>query len=190
MDPALVNKPLQLETERLLINALQLSDAPAIFGARTHPKTNIYLPWKPKAVEEVEEWILKAAALPPNTEGSWQLLGIRLKESNLLVGDVGIHYLPPHNQQAEIGYMILEAHQGKGYATEALWAVLDFLFGTYHKHRVTAAVDPENESSIRLLKRLGMRMEAHHLKSFWMGGKWTDDMIFALLSKEWEQQAS
>ena len=188
MNSTFENKPFQLKTERLLVNALQLSDAAAIFGARNNPKINTFLPWKPKAVEEVEEWIRKAAAIPPNTEGNWHLLGIRLRESEILVGDIGIHFLPPHNQQAEIGYMVLEAHQGKGYASEAIKAVLNFLFGTYQKHRVTAAVDPDNEASVRLLRRLGMRQEAHHLKSYWMDGRWTDDMIFAILQEEWEQQ--
>lgn len=187
MESSPSNEPLRIETARLLINSLHLSDAPAIFEGRTNPVTNSFLPWKPRTVEEVEEWIRKAAMIPPNTEGSWQLLGIRLKETAALVGDVGLHFLPPHNQQAEIGYMILEAHQGKGYATEAIRAVLDFLFSTYRKHRVTAAVDPENTASIRLLRRIGMRLEAHHLKSFWMDGRWTDDMIFALLREEWEQ---
>lgn len=179
---------ISFETERLLINPLRLEDAPAIFSARTNPTTNAFLPWKPKAVEEVEEHIRKARLIPANTEDSWYLLGTRLKETGELVGDLGIHFLGPNNQQAEIGYMILDGYQGRGYATEAVQGVLAYLFTTYKKHRLTAAVDPENTHSIQLLKRVGMRQEAHHIKSFWMDGKWMDDVIFAILREEWEQK--
>lgn len=177
-----------IETARLLINPLQVSDAPGIFAGRTNPTTNAFLPWKPKMVEEVEEHIRKALLIPPNTPESWHLLGTRLKESGELIGDIGIHFMGPQNQQAEIGYMVLEGHQGKGYATEVVQAVLGFLFSTYKKHRITAAVDPANSKSVQLLQKVGMRQEAHHLKSFWMDGEWQDDMIFAILREEWEQK--
>lgn len=179
---------ISIETARLLINPLQVSDAPGIFSGRTNPTTNAFLPWKPKTLEEVEEHIRKASLIPPNTPESWHLLGTRLKESGELIGDIGIHFIGPQNRQAEIGYMLLEGYQGKGYATEGLRAVLGFLFSTYKKHRVTAAVDPSNSKSIQLLRKAGMRQEAHHLKSFWMDGEWLDDMIFAILREEWEQQ--
>ena len=182
------NKEITFETERLLINPLLVSDAPAIFGGRTNPNTNAFLPWKPRTVEEVEEHIRKASLIPANTPDSWYLLGTRLKESGVLVGDIGIHFMGPQNQQAEIGYMILEGYQGKGYASEMVQGVLTFLFNNYKKHRITAAVDPQNVKSIELLKRAGMRQEAHHIKSFWMDGQWMDDVIFAILREEWEQK--
>lgn len=182
------SKEISIKTERLLINPLGLADAPAIFSGRTNPKTNAFLPWKPKTVEEVEEHIRKARMIPANTEDSWYLLGTRLKATGELVGDVGLHFTGPQNQQAEIGYMILDGYHGRGYGTEAIQAVLAFLFTTYKKHRVTAAVDPANSKSIELLKRVGMRQEAHHIKSFWMDGQWMDDVIFAILREEWEQK--
>lgn len=178
---------ISFETERLLINPLRLEDAPAIFSARTNPKTNTFLPWKPKTVEEVEEHIRKASLIPPNTPESWHLLATRLKETGELVGDVGIHFIGPQNQQAEIGYMVLDGYQGRGYATEAIQGVFAFLFSTYKKHRITAAVDPVNSKSVQLLRKVGMRQEALHIKSFWMDGQWLDDVIFAILREEWEQ---
>lgn len=186
--PPSEHKGITFETERLLINPLLVSDAPAIYSARTNPKTNAFLPWKPKTVEEVEEHIRKARLVPANTEDSWYLLATRLKESGELIGDIGVHFLGPDNQQAEIGYMLLEAYQGKGYATEMVRAIVDFLFGTYKKHRITAAVDPNNSKSFQLLQKLGMRQEAHHIKSFWIDGEWQDDVIFAILREEWGQQ--
>ncbi len=54
------------------------------------------------------------------------------------------------------------------------------------KHRVTASVDPNNGSSIRLLEKLGFRKEAHFIKSFYMNDQWYDDCIYSILEEEWD----
>ena len=76
--------------------------------------------------------------------------------------------------------------QNRGYATEAVRALLEYLFDTLGKHRVFGSVDPRNRSSIRLLQRVGMREEAHFVKSLWFKDEWVDDVIFAILASEWK----
>lgn len=180
------NKQIHIETERLLLTPLRLCDAKALLSYRSRPGISAFLSWKPQKIEEAEEYIRKAVLISANTPESWYQLAVRVKDSAALVGDIGLHFLGPHNQQVEIGYAVSDAYQGKGYATESLKAVLDFLFSTYRKHRVTASVDPQNSKSIQLLKRVGMRQEAHHFKSLWIDGEWVDDIIFAALREEWK----
>nr|WP_257286661.1 GNAT family protein [Halanaerobium congolense] len=84
-----------------------------------------------------------------------------------------------------MGYSLSLKYQGKGLATEAVTAVLNYLFFDLNKHRVTASVDPDNLKSINLLERLGMRKEAHFKKSVFINGKWKDDIIYAVLKEEW-----
>jgi RimJ/RimL family protein N-acetyltransferase len=182
------NKQIHIETERLLLTPLQLSDAKDLLYYRSKPDISAFLSWKPQTIGEAEEYIRKAHLISANTPESWYQLAVRIKDSGALVGDIGLHFLGPQNQQVELGYAVSDAYQGKGYATEAIKAVLAFLFTTYTKHRITASVDPQNSKSIQLLKRVGMRQEAHHLKSLWIDGEWVDDIIFAVLREEWEQQ--
>lgn len=69
-----------------------------------------------------------------------------------MIGDIGLHFLEPENRQVEVGSSIVLKQQSKGYATEALQAVLVYLFGNWQKQRVIASVDLRNEKSIVLLK--------------------------------------
>ncbi|MEI7530117.1 MAG: GNAT family protein, partial [Elusimicrobiota bacterium] len=93
------------------------------------------------------------------------------------------------NRQAELGYTLAPEHQGKGYATEAVVRVVEYLF-KLKKHRITATADPRNTPSIKLMERLGMRKEGHFKKSFWTGKAWADDVAYALLREEWRGAVS
>lgn len=102
----------------------------------------------------------------------------------MLVGDVGVG-LHDNRMQAEVGYTLATAHQGRGYATEAVRRVLEHLFEEHGLHRVAAECDARNERSARLLMRLGFRQEGHRVQSTWAKGEWTDDLLFGLLGTEW-----
>ena len=106
-----------------------------------------------------------------------------LKDKDILIGDIGLHFLPDI-AQVEIGYALDPLFQGKGYAEEAVRGVLRYLFKELKKHRVIASVDPDNERSIHLLLKLGMRKEAHFKKSYLIGDEYYDDCIYALLDEE------
>lgn len=64
------------------------------------------------------------------------------------------------------------------------------LFDTLGKHRVSCSVDPRNARSIALMERTGFRREAHHRESLWLKGEWCDDLIFAMLRREWISRGS
>src|SRR5690606_7851525 len=122
---------------------LILSDKDALFAYRSDAETNKYQGWIPKGREEVEAFI---GRIPHqiNRPETWFQLAIVEKETQQLIGDVGIHFMDKANLQAEVGCTIDKRYQNKGYATEALVRVLDYLFGELQKHRVTASIDPEN----------------------------------------------
>jgi RimJ/RimL family protein N-acetyltransferase len=101
-----------------------------------------------------------------------------------MAGDVGIHVQAHDSRQVEIGITLARAFQGRGLATEALNAVLEYIFKNLGKHRVYGSVDPRNEASLALLERIGMRREAHFVESIWFKGAWVDDVICAILRRE------
>lgn len=179
-------KEIDILTERLEIRGIKPLDAKAIFKYRSDPKVSKFQTWQPKELKEVEEFILEKTAKIPNIPDTWYQLGIVVRESNEFIGDIGIHFCDEENLQVEIGYTLSEKQQGKGYATEAVKGVIDYLFNTLNKHRVTASVDPRNTKSVALLERLKMRKEAHFKKSFWFNNEWTDDVVYAILKEVWE----
>jgi RimJ/RimL family protein N-acetyltransferase len=85
----------------------------------------------------------------------------------------------------EIGFTIAPAHQHQGYATAAVVALLDYLFTVLRKHRVWDSVDPRNQPSMALLRRVKMRQEAHFRDSLFWRGEWVDDVVFGLLASDW-----
>jgi aminoglycoside 6'-N-acetyltransferase len=86
---------------------------------------------------------------------------------------------------ATIGVTLATSAQGRGYASEALAWLLDYLFSERKKHRVTAHCDVRNDKVAALLERLEMRREAHHLQSAWWKGEWVDEYVYAVLAQEW-----
>ncbi|MCA9000555.1 MAG: GNAT family N-acetyltransferase, partial [Planctomycetes bacterium] len=117
--------------------------------------------------------------------GAWSQLAVRLSEPAVLVGDVGIHFLADDDHQVEIGFTIAPEYQGQGLGSEAVLGVLGYLFDIQRKRRVTASVDPRNQASMALLKRVGMRQEAHFRESLWFKGEWVDDVVWAVLREDW-----
>ncbi len=171
-----------MQTDRLLLRPLTLSDAEAFFRYRSLPEVCRFQSFQPKTRSEIEAFLRENESTPPNTPGSWRQLAICLRDGTL-IGDVGLHTLD--EWQLELGYTLAPEHQGKGYATEAVAAVLRQAFAVWNKHRVTASVDPENHASIRLLERLGFVPEAHFRKSYRMNDAWVDDCVYAMLREDW-----
>ena len=175
---------IELETPRLIIRAIEEKDATSIFKYRSDKVTNQYQGWIPEKLEEVESFIKKTAK-EFNLVDTWFQLVIINKENQALLGDIGLHFIAPENKQVEIGCTIDKTQQGKGYAVESLKKVIDFLFIELNKHRIIASVDPNNISSIHLMERLGFRKEAHFKESLLVKGQWVDDIVYAMLKKEW-----
>jgi RimJ/RimL family protein N-acetyltransferase len=175
----------RLETDRLLLFRLEPQDAGAMFAYRSLPEIGKYQGWRPGSVDEILAFIRGLAGCEPFAPGRWFQFGIRLRIAGTLVGDCGVKVRADDPAQAEMGVTIAPEHQGRGYATEAQRAVLDLLFGPLGKHRVFASADPRNTASVALMKRLGMRQEAHHVESYRMDGAWADDVVFAILKREW-----
>jgi RimJ/RimL family protein N-acetyltransferase len=141
--------------------------------------------WQPAEVAEVIAFIQAQRTLAPDTAGSWYQLAIDRQPEGSVIGDCGLHFPDHETAQAEVGITLDPAHQGQGYATEALQAALAYLFEDLGKHRVFARVDPRNRPSVALMERLGMRCEGHLRETVWLHSEWADDLLYAILAHEW-----
>jgi RimJ/RimL family protein N-acetyltransferase len=175
---------LNLETERLVIRPVRLEDKVNIFEYRSDSETNKYQGWIPKTIEDVEFFINRTAKQINMPETWFQFVLIK-KENQKLIGDLGVHFWDKQNMQVEIGCTLNKNFHYNGYATEAVRRIIDFLFIELHKHRIITSIDPDNESSIRLVERIGFRKEAHFVESLFVNEKWVDDLVYALTEKNW-----
>jgi RimJ/RimL family protein N-acetyltransferase len=176
----------EIQTERLILSPLVRGDAAEFFGYRSLPEVSRYQTWAPSSLADAQHFIDSFRSVAFDTPGTWFQFGIRLRNLRLLAGDIGVRFPREAPRQAEIGFTLAPGHRGRGLATEAVTGILNHLFGSIRKHRVFASVDPKNLPSIKLLKRVGMRQEAHFRESLWLKGEWVDDMIFAILELEWK----
>lgn len=170
-----------LSTDNLTIRTLLPQDSEALFRYRSLPEVCRYQSWHPKTLTEVAAFLESNERVALHAIGKWLQLAICLPDGTL-IGDIGLHFLD--EDQIEIGYTLAPDAQGRGYATQAVRAIVNEAFAVWGKHRIQASVDPENVKSIRLLERLGFRKEAHFMKSFRIGDAWYDDCVYAILREE------
>ncbi|WP_225977576.1 GNAT family N-acetyltransferase [Nostoc sp. CENA543] len=176
------------QTPRLLLRNFQCSDTIAFANYRSDPEIAKYQSWDvPFSEIQATAFIESLQQVTPGVLGEWYQLAIELKSTGEMIGDCAFCILADDEQQAEIGFTLARQYQGKGYATEAITYLLNYLFTTYKLHRVRANCDAENIASIKLLQRVGMRCEGHFIKSLWFKNNWVDEMWFAILRDEWYQ---
>jgi RimJ/RimL family protein N-acetyltransferase len=149
-----VTAELIIETTRLRLTRLTINDAGAVFAYRSLPEVCRFQSFRPAAVADAAAFIAGTADRP-DIPGTWFQLGIFHREGQVLIGDVGIHFLP--RGEAELGYTLTPSFQGRGYAAEAATAVIKWLFRSPNRRCVFCTIDPDNTPSIRLAKRLGLK---------------------------------
>ncbi|TFG73592.1 MAG: N-acetyltransferase [Anaerolineales bacterium] len=182
---------LVLETERLIMRAFQDKDILDFAWYRSDPYVAQYQGWDaPYSVEKAAEFVAENKVICPGTPGEWHQIALELKDGSQLIGDCVFHILKEDAQQAEIGFTLSRQYQGLGYATEAVTRLVDYLFGELQLHRICAICDVENQTSSKLLERIGMRREAHFVENIWFKGKWGSEYLYGLLQHEWAKSTS
>ncbi len=175
-----------IETQRLFIKAIQPVNAETVYNYRIDPRVNKYQNWESISYESILKFINENLKTEFNSPDKWKQFGIYTKDNDFLIGDTGLHFLNPQNSIVEIGFTLSHENQGFGYGSEAVKSIIYFLFKILKKHRIFASVDPQNNKSISLLKRVGFKQEAYFKKSLFIKENWVDDVIFALLNEEYQ----
>ncbi|MCR5467534.1 MAG: GNAT family N-acetyltransferase [Lachnospiraceae bacterium] len=170
----------EIITERLILRAFRDSDYDDLFEYLSQLKDDEFEGYPDLTYENGREHLRSRIE-------SGEFYAIELKENKKVIGNVycGIRDF----NSKEVGYILNKDYQKKGYATEALKAVVDDVFkeGT---HRVYAECDSRNTPSWRLLERVGLRREACLKQNIFFyrdadgNPIWKDTYIYALLSIE------
>ena len=176
-----------LHTARLVLRTMTDDDVDDIHAYQSRADVCRYLPFGPRTRDEVAEKVDKfSTALALNGEGDfWQLAIERAGHPGRVIGDLYFSIKSVVNATGEIGWTLHPDFAGQGYVTEAAGALLEIAFARIGLHRVRATLDPRNDASIALCKRLGMRKEAHFIEDVWFKDDWGDTAIYAILDREW-----
>ena len=179
---------INLQSERLLIRPFLKSDLEAFSAYRSDPDIAKYQSWEiPYTMKQALLFLANINRFKPGTPGEWYQLAVERRDQPGIIGDVAFQISSDDARQAEIGFTFNRSFQNKGYATEAVNCLLNYLFTQMILHRVVAICDVENDSSVRLLERVGMRQEGHFIENVWFKGSWGSEYLYAILSSEWDK---
>lgn len=143
-----------LETERLYFRELTLGDAQLLKDLNNNPNVIRYVDDGPVKDLEEAKFILTDIIFPqyPNKMGRW---AVHLKANDAFIGWCGLKYIN-ETDETDLGYRFFEEYWGKGYASEAAKAVLDYGVNTLGLHPIIARAAKANKASLNVLKKLGM----------------------------------
>lgn len=150
--------PEPLLTERLRLRRSVPEDAEAISAYRTDPEVNRTQGWERTDPESVRADIEEMADRSPGEPGGWVQFSVEERDGGRLVGDVGISPADGEAGVIKVGYTMSPAFQGRGYATEAVGALVAYAFDALGADVVRAYADADNISSIRVAEKVGLRL--------------------------------
>jgi RimJ/RimL family protein N-acetyltransferase len=176
-----------LETDRLTLRPFVEDDFDAIQAMRSDAEVARYLYGETLSPDETRSLLAQKMAAPAWTsEGDWLSVAAVERASGVTVGDVSLRWVSERDRTAEVGFVFDPVHQGKGFATEAARALVDWVFTAAGFHRVIGRTEARNTASARVLEKLGMRLEAHLVENEWVKGEWQSELVYAILEREWK----
>ncbi|MDQ7092321.1 GNAT family N-acetyltransferase [Desulfosporosinus sp. PR] len=174
-----------IETERLILRRFELTDSQSVFELwMNDPEVqNNYGESVCNTVEEVERLLAKWLCLYNNNEFyRWSII---LKEANKSIGQIAFYLVNNQNQRADVEYCIGQSCWGKGYAPEALKAVIDYAFRHIGINRVQAFHRSKNASSGNVLRKAGMKYEGTLKQYLLHKDEFDDCLMYGVTRDEW-----
>jgi aminoglycoside 6'-N-acetyltransferase len=145
-------------TERLRLRRSVPSDAEAISAYRSDPEVRRYQGWDRTDPDFVREEIERMQGRAVGDAGGWVQFSVEERVGGRLVGDIGLSPADDAVDVIKVGYTISPAAQGRGYATEAVGALVPYAFDRLGAVTVRASASEENVASIRVAEKVGMRL--------------------------------
>lgn len=161
---------MEIRTERLLLRRPRMDDLEAMFEIMSDPVAMRYWSTVPHASRDVTRPWLEQMIARTSAGGE----DFVIEHQGRVIGDVGAGRLP------DFGFMLRHDCWGKGLATEASRAFIDYVFGNTAATELCADVDPRNTASLRVLANLGFVETGRAERTFLLGDEWCDSIYLAL----------
>jgi RimJ/RimL family protein N-acetyltransferase len=147
-----------IRTDRLILRRFHARDVDAFSAYRSDPVVARYQSWDPPfTADEAISFVGSLASVHPGSPDEWFQFAIQDRATGDLIGDCGLRVDGRSPDVAELGFTLARDRQGRGFALEAVAAVLAYAADRLGVRRVVAVTDARNGPSIALLERLGMR---------------------------------
>lgn len=173
----------ELHTKRLLLRKMKVSDSPSLFRIWSDPDVTRFMNISSFTDENQAKDMIELLDELAQENKAVRYAIIEL-ESNEIIGSCGFNSIDFENAKVEIGYDLAKSFWGKGYATEAISALLDYAFTTLELNRIEAKVEPENINSIKLLQKLNFVFEGTLRQSERSNGKFLDLNLYSKLKTD------
>ena len=170
-----------LEGKNVNVRIMEKEDLPLFVEWRNSPEVlGEYNPLRQVSKTEVEKDFEKG-----NT--AFSDFVIEKKDGSRIGFICHFDVVHPAGKHLEIGYSLVPSERGKGYGTEAVEIVVDYLFLSKDIMRVQACTDVRNTASQKALEKAGFKREGIQRKGFFSRGEWTDDYMYSILREEWKE---
>lgn len=174
----------RLETPRLILRPMERSDAADLFEYAGRRDTSRYLLWSPHpSLEYTRSYLTMIGRF--YRKGQFFDWAVVEKESRKMIGTCGFTRIAEQHKLGEIGYVLNPAFHGRGYATEAVGAVIAFGFETLELNRIEGRYMVENTPSRRVMERCGLTFEGIQRQSMMVKGRFRDIGLCSLLREEY-----
>jgi RimJ/RimL family protein N-acetyltransferase len=168
-----------LLTTRLRLRQFRDDDVDAMHQSLANPESMQFWNTPPHTRRiDTERAVRRMVDCTPSYYRFWAVSDIA---TDCCIGMVNYHDGHVRNKRASIGYLIDPAQQRRGFATEAVSALLDHCFGTLGLRRIQAFIQPENTASRALAEKLGFFCEGLLRDNLRVAGQWRNEMLYALV---------
>lgn len=174
----------ELETERLTLRPLRVSDCEAVYAYSRDPEVTRFLLWSPHPNPEYTRQYLQYIVGRYRLGDFYDWALVR-REDARVIGTCGFTTFHFNSDSGEVGYVLARDCWGQGYAAEALNAVLQYGFDTVGLHRIEARFMSGNPASRRVMEKCRMQYEGMQRGSLKVRGQYRDVGICAILEDEW-----
>ena len=176
-----------IETERLILRPLKLVDVEDLFEYQSRVEIVRYIPWPERTREQVVEALEKTISQGKEkleNVGDYIVLAWELKDSGKVIGQSNTALRSTNDKLADIGWVTHQDFQRQGYAFEATYSLIRYLFENFPLHRIVADIDTRNPESAAMAEKLGMRREGEFKSAEFFKGAWCDMWLYAILKDE------
>ena len=177
----------QLETERLLLRALRVSDATDMYDYAKRPEVTKYLLWNPHPDIQYTRRYLEYLAGRYRL-GQFYDWAIVSKADARMIGTCGFVRFDCTHNTAELGYVLNPDYHGQGYMFEAAQRILKFGFSALGLHRIEARYMVKNLASRQVMDHLGMTFEGVRRDAMLVKGTYRDIGYCAILANEFRAE--
>jgi RimJ/RimL family protein N-acetyltransferase len=184
----MTGRPAPVEGPQLRLRVPRAEDLPLLFDWYNDPER--VAPFDRFGVDTYEGFRRAVAEAPASPDSLAPRFVLERRSDGRLLGFVGYYRAHPVLSILDVWYVMGEpSERGKGYGSEGVGLLLDFLFRSQPLERVGATCAIENAASVRLLERLGFRREGTLARTLFHHGAWHDTHVYGITRAEWARRS-